>query len=113
MLFKCAFIAIFISLWLACYVSAIGIRWVIDLLLSRRHSFELWTTENWCRASGNLQRWVESHPEECITHEEAQTLLQQELGAYMLWLHAHPSISDDGYLTQLASYIVYEERRPW
>lgn len=113
MLFKCSFLAILISVWVAYQVAKTGIEWLVDYFMSRRYRFALWTTNNWCRVSGELQHWVEKHPDEPVTHPDAQRLLQQELGAYMLWLHAHPDIRDDGYLKQLASYIVYEERRPW
>ena len=47
-------------------------------------------TNQWCDASERLQEWLQKHPFYSESDPEFQELLQAEIGAYTIWLDAHP-----------------------
>jgi len=61
----------------------------------------LWATENWLNASRAYSDWIENHPLESDSHPEAQKLLRIMVGAYILFLDAHPEIDGTAYLNYL------------
>ena len=73
---------------------------LLDILFPKQARAN-WATHTWCDASQARREWENLHPYDNQSHPEAQRLLQIEIGAYMLWLDAHPkcrSESNIGYL---------------
>lgn len=112
MFLKSFSIALVVGIYLSIPLIKSGVERFIDRVMMRRFRWQLWTTNNWCRASDQLQRWVETHPDDPISHPQAQWFLKWELGAYMLWIDAHPDCADNDYLRLLTELIVDEESRP-
>ncbi len=71
--------------------SAFG-NWV-GRSLSRKATRALVATNQWCDARDELDRWIGEHPFYSESDREFQRLLQVKIGAYMLWLDAHPYLA--------------------